>query len=63
MADFVHAVAPPPGQIRRFREERNLSRAAAAALIYKSERTWEKWEQGLSPMDPAYWELFVTKCS
>jgi DNA-binding transcriptional regulator YiaG len=52
---------PPARQIRSAREAAGLSRSAAAALIYKSMRAWEKWEQGDRAMDPALWELWRIK--
>ena len=57
------AKAPKPDEIRKAREHANLSRTAAAALIYKSVRTWEKWENGERAMDPAFWELWRIKVS
>lgn len=47
--------------IRKTRLDVGLSRAQAAALIGKSVRSWEKWEEGSRPMDAAYWELFLFK--
>ena len=50
--------SPTPAAIRKARERAKLSRADAAKLIYKSVRSWEKWEMGERPMDPAFWHLF-----
>ena len=50
--------SPTPAEIRKARERAKLSRADAAKLIYKSVRSWEKWETGERPMDPAFWHLF-----
>lgn len=55
-------IAPPsPIEIRRLRNQYGLSRAEAAALIYKSVRSWEKWETGERVMDAAFFELFKIK--
>lgn len=53
--------SPRPREIRAAREAAGLSRQDAAALIYKSVRAWEKWEQGERAMDPALWELWQIK--
>lgn len=53
---------PTPIEIRRIRIQHGLTRAEAAALIYKSVRSWEKWETGIRPMDAAFFELFKIKC-
>jgi DNA-binding transcriptional regulator YiaG len=53
--------SPTKETIRAAREAAGLTRVEAAALIYKSVRTWEKWETGERPMDPAYFELFQIK--
>jgi len=52
---------PNPKQMRAARERAKLSRKEAAALIYKSVRTWEKWENGERRMDAALWELWTIK--
>ena len=52
---------PTAEQIRAAREQSGLSRIDAAKLIYKSVRSWEKWERGERPMDPAFWELWLIK--
>lgn len=54
---------PKPDEIRAAREAAQLSRDAAAKLIYKSVRAWEKWENGERKMDPAFWELWRIKAS
>jgi DNA (cytosine-5)-methyltransferase 1 len=53
--------SPTSQQIRKARERAGLSRKDAADLIYKSVRTWEKWENGERTMDPAFWELWQRK--
>lgn len=52
---------PSPKTIRTLRKRAKLSRTDAAAIIYKSEKTWTNWEQGEREMDPAFWELFNLK--
>lgn len=54
---------PTPDEIRAAREAANLSRPDAAALIYRSGRGWEKFENGQRTMDPALWELWTLKVS
>lgn len=53
--------SPTPQQVRRAREKAGLSRADAAALVYRSVRVWEKYETGERNMDPAVWELWQMK--
>lgn len=53
--------APTPDEIRAAREAAGLSRADAAALVYSSVRTIEKWELGAQRMHPAIWELLQRK--
>ncbi len=53
--------SPTAKQIASAREKAGLSRIQAAELIYKSVRTWEKWEMGERPMDAAFFELFQIK--
>lgn len=54
--------SPTPNQVRKAREKAGLSRAAAA-LVYRSVRVWEKYETGERNMDPAVWELWQIKVS
>lgn len=50
--------APPaPEDIRDWRRARNLSAAAAGALVYTTGRVWQQWEAGARRMHPAFWEL------
>ena len=51
---------PTATQIRAARERLGLSRAEAAALVHRSARAWEKFEQG-RPIDQALWELWLLK--
>lgn len=53
--------APTAQEVRAAREAAGLDRTQAAALIYKSVRSFEKWEIGERPMDPAWWELLLLK--
>lgn len=53
--------SPTPNQVRKAREKAGLSRADAAALVYRSVRVWEKYETGERNMDPAVWELWQIK--
>ena len=55
------AANPSPETIRRHREELGLSQAAAAAIIYSAERSWQDWEAGARRMHPAFWELWMLK--
>jgi putative transcriptional regulator len=52
---------PRPAEILAAREAANLTQEAAAKLIYKSKRAWEKWEYGERSMDPAFWEFWKIK--
>lgn len=61
MSKRTYRVTPTPKQIRSARDKAGLSRHEAATLIYKSQRSWEKWENGERPMDPAFFELFRRK--
>jgi DNA-binding transcriptional regulator YiaG len=58
------ATSPTPDQIRAARG--SLSQTAAAALIGKSLRCWQNWEQPTTSkehrqMDAALFELFLIK--
>jgi hypothetical protein len=33
----------------------------AANLLHANKRTWQRWENGTTPMPYAYWELFAIK--
>lgn len=52
---------PTPAEVRNRRTAADLSREDAAAMVYRSARTWEKWEQGTADVDMACWELFTIK--
>lgn len=51
------ASTPTPDEIRDWRRARELSAAAAGALVYTSGRAWQLWEAGERRMHPATWEL------
>jgi putative transcriptional regulator len=55
------AANPSPETIRAQREALGLSQAAAAAIIYSAERSWQDWESGARRMHPAFWELWMMK--
>jgi DNA (cytosine-5)-methyltransferase 1 len=50
-----------PKDIQTARERAGLTYMAAGRLIYVSGRMWSRYENGLAPMHPAYWELFLRK--
>lgn len=52
---------PSPREIFDARTEVGLSQEQAAALLYQTAATWERWERGALLMRPALWELFVSK--
>lgn len=54
------APAPSPAEVRAARERIGYSQTAAA-VIYRTLRTWQAWESGDTPMDPAFWELWKHK--
>lgn len=57
-------VKPPnPKRIKQARLNAGLTQTQAAALIYKSLRTWQQWEAGDREMDLALFELFELKVS
>lgn len=51
--------APTPAEIKAARAQ--LTQANAAALVYTSPRTWQRWEWGQAPMPLECWELFRLK--
>lgn len=52
---------PDPAAIRAARDSAGLTQASAAALVYSTERAWQKWEAGDARMHPAVFELFCIK--
>lgn len=53
--------SPRPAEIVRDRERALLTQEQAAELIYSNVRTWQSWEQGVRPMHPGFYELFLLK--
>jgi len=54
-------ISPTPEQIKQTREDAGLTQSQAASLIYSKLRTWQHWENGDTPMHPAFFELFTLK--
>jgi hypothetical protein len=52
---------PAPEAIRAARQASGLSAREAAALVYRGQVAWYRWEAGEQPMDPALWELWQIK--
>lgn len=52
---------PTPSEILAARKRLGLTRKEAAAVIYKGEAMWCRWESLDWPMSPANWELFMLK--
>ncbi len=50
-----------PDEIRKKRQELNLSQADCARIVHVSERSWRRWEVGDRKMPQAAWELFLIK--
>lgn len=62
MTDPVKVPPPPaPLAIRRARLLAGLTQQQAAALIYRTARTWIDWEMGKRPMDFLLYEVWLTK--
>ena len=55
--------SPAPGAIKTARAAARLTQTEAAALIYCTLRGWQDWEGGKRAMHPAFFELFLLKCS
>ena len=55
--------SPTPAVIAQIRAEEKLSQKEAADLICSGERTWQQWEAGDRRMHPAFWQLFLVRCS
>lgn len=54
---------PAPEAIKAARSVAGLTQTQAAALIYCTLRGWQDWEGGKRAMHPAFFELFLLKCS
>jgi putative transcriptional regulator len=52
---------PTPQQIARTRNNAGLTQTQAAEMVHRNLRTWQKWENDESQIDPACWELFTIK--
>lgn len=53
---------PTKETIKAERELLGLTQTQAAAIVYSTVRTWQKWEAG-APVHPAIWECFIHKTS
>jgi putative transcriptional regulator len=53
--------SPTTEQVKSVRVSAGLTQTAAAALLYKRVRHWQKWESGENKMDPVFWEFFLLK--
>lgn len=49
---------PAPKEIAQAREEAELTQTQAAAIVYRSLRTWQDWESGARRMPPDTWEYW-----
>jgi putative transcriptional regulator len=56
-----NAGTPDPEQIRAMREDAELTQSEAAAEVYVTLRTWQKWEGAERAMPAGLWELFLLK--
>lgn len=50
---------PTPSEVRALRASVGLSQLRLAALLGVSERTWERWETGITPCAPVTWRGVV----
>lgn len=55
------AANPRPEDIRAARLSAGLDQVQAAALVYASVASYQRWEYGTTRMHPAIWELFQHK--
>ena len=53
---------PTPKEIKDLRRDLKLTTTDAGNLIHISNRTFQRYERGNTPMPLAYWELFQLKC-
>lgn len=53
---------PTPKEIKDLRLDLKLSTEEAGNLLHISNRTFQRYERGNTPMPLAYWELFALKC-
>lgn len=50
---------PTPDTILVVRLEAGLTQGQAASLIDVTVRSWQSWEQGINPMPPGLWKMFL----
>lgn len=50
-----------PEQAYRARKNAKLTAEAVGRLVYISGKMWRRYEKGLSPVDPARYELLLVK--
>lgn len=53
--------SPTPNAIKNLRSAAELTVSEAAGLVYTSPRTWTNWEAGTRKMDPALFQLVITR--
>jgi putative transcriptional regulator len=53
--------SPTPAEILAARKAAGLTQSKAAALVYRSLNSWQRWEIGDRTMPPGLWELFLNK--
>jgi|TARA_R110000796_G_scaffold93083_1_gene197491 DNA-binding transcriptional regulator YiaG len=58
---MIELKPPTPKEIKDLRVSINLTQDQAGNLLHVSTRHFQRWEQGLSVMHLAYWELFTAK--
>ena len=62
MADRLAKVfAPTSLDVREARAKAGHTQHQAAQTLYVEDRTWQRWEAGVSGMAPAFWELYLLK--
>lgn len=52
---------PTAESVKKSRKSIRLSQAAAAALVYVSRHSWQKYESGETQIKLGLWELFLFK--
>ena len=57
---LTHSLGNAP-ELKNFRLSHGLTQSQIADLLYVPTRRIENWEQGISPMPAAYWELLQLK--
>ena len=50
-----------PHEIKSLRQLMGLKPEVCGNLLHVNKRTWQRWENGTTPMPYAYWELFAIK--